>query len=1503
MKKIILSIILLAINYSFNFAQTIKEFPEDDAGFISTYSSLLKTCNRDDCKKVTLWFDQSFSSSKAKAYLPLVKSITQTMLQKKASAYPAFYNFTLLLQSIDSAKTSTANVEQNLKILQAFIQQSSVGNLKLFSQYNDYLINLFSTNSIYHSNTRKWKTTSDFKTIFENNKPIFEFQNTDLIATTTNDTIVIKSTTGKYYPLENVWQGSKGKIHLTRAGFDATNNFVEFSDHTIDLSKSDIVIDNASLTFKPMFNEIIKGKYTDRLLQTKTQSKQHPTFVSQKNDILFNTDAKEVKLVGGFTLEGNTTYCVSSENRDAELKIYDKNNKEKIVLIANKINIEKQGKINIEECMMKIILDSNEIYHPYVNFSYDSKTRNIKAYRDLSKPLSKQPFSSDYHKMFIYADELKWNIDSTNILFGMIGISDYIPAIFESYNYYHKGLENKYKGTNEAGPLLKIYRYFEKIQSKNIDAVSMAQEINTTAPYQQTEQIFYKLTEDGYIGYNSSTRTITVKDKLINQVLSSKQQQDYDNMKFASFKRYNNARLNTKSNILEIYGVEEVKISDKSQVKFLPYVDTVKIKKNRNLEVGGRIIAGKVDFVSPVFEFDYDSYTFNMKKIDSLILYVPEGDGTPNELGEVKLVRSQTAIQNLSGTLFISEPDNKSGAKENLMYPYFVSKDTANTFYDNGKHGNKYSREKFKFNIEAFRLDSLTTIPTEKINLKGELVAGNIFEPLKANLTLQEDKSLGTQINISDKGLKLYRKDGRYFSALKLSKDGLSGKGIFEFGSAKLHADTAFFFEDSVYAELDSINITKNATYKFPDVRNKGLKMEWNAIKDSVVMTPNNNQKFSIFNNAVSLDGVLILDREELKATGTLEWYKTKLKSNDISFTDISFKSKNGQLNLIGDNGVSLLRSNDVNTNFDVVKRIADIELNTNDTIPLELFQYVANPKFIKYELDKNLLQLKAKDASSLFFLQSTNPEKELLTFETNTADLNLKNNTIYFGGIKNLKLTDSKIQPYNEEIYIEPDGSVRNLKKATVIFNANNDYHTIKNANIEIKSKNKFVGNGEYEFKTTDGLTQIIKIKEIDVNNSFKKEITVETSGKKKIKQLVTDEDKIYTYAKTEITEEDKFKLNKSIHYKGAFEFDSKNKDLTIDGYAKVVLKTVETDWIPIKQKLDPNKPEITIDSLLAKAKNLITGIFYDRYLSEFYSNVLREKRNKEDAEICVAKGNFVINSETNDIIFGNNNAFTNPTLRTNAFKYNEVIKKVNATGEINLGLQIGQIKAIAIGDIEYNGKDIILNADLALKTLIDSYVAQSIISNFVAADSNYIYSKYRKNTTVQRTLSLLCKDSLEAKYVISALMAKDSLSFAKSIEHNIIFSGTKFYWDAVESSFKSVGEVTVPYFGENLVKKTYKAYIEIGYGENLDFINIILETKSKKWLYIRIKNGQMGISSSVTDIYNYVSTLPEYMKVVKDGRNTLFELAPASIIMKEDFMMRMEDFQERFKSKLEPK
>ena len=162
--------------------------------------------------------------------------------------------------------------------------------------------------------------------------------------------------------------------------------------------------------------------------------------------------------------------------------------------------------------------------------------------------------------------------------------------------------------------------------------------------------------------------------------------------------------------------------------------------------------------------------------------------------------------------------------------------------------------------------------------------------------------------------------------------------------------------------------------------------------------------------------------------------------------------------------------------------------------------------------------------------------------------------------------------------------------------FNADSSFHTIKEAEVNIIGRNDFSGTGNYYFKMNNGTVEKIAIADINVNNPFRGQ-TASYNKKGKKAEDIRDMSKIFTYAKTTIQEEDNFKIDNKVYYKGKFDFDSKHKDIFLDGAVKVDIANSTSDWIPNVQRLDPKKPAVSMDSILNQANNsLFVGLMLDK-------------------------------------------------------------------------------------------------------------------------------------------------------------------------------------------------------------------------------------------------------------------------------------------------------------------
>jgi hypothetical protein len=340
------------------------------------------------------------------------------------------------------------------------------------------------------------------------------------------------------------------------------------------------------------------------------------------------------------------------------------------------------------------------------------------------------------------------------------------------------------------------------------------------------------------------------------------------------------------------------------------------------------------------------------------------------------------------------------------------------------------------------------------------------------------------------------------------------------------------------------------------------------------------------------------------------------------------------------------------------------------------------------------------------------------------------------------------------------------------------------------------------------------------------------------------------------------------------------------------------------MKQELDPKKPAVSMDSVMNQAKdNLFTGLMLDRYNAELYPVVLQDKRDSRDAQVFDIKGNMVFSkTEPGIIFFGDDNAFRNSYTHTSGLKYNEQNKNMDVIGEIGMGLKMGPVKTAVVGSFNYTppSQNLTINGDFALKFMMAPEISGTIIGAFVLADSASIFTNYKRNKPIQKLFSVLTKDTLEANYLLAKMYMQDSMFIPRSLDYNLVITGTRFFWDVQDASFKSVEKVSLAIFGGDIIKRQYDAYIEMGYSGETDFVNIYLQNKGGGWLYIKFKRGQMGIASSVPDVYNTLVTLKDADRVYYEGKNPVFEFMPADLSMRDNFVARMEDFKERFKAEI---
>jgi len=343
--------------------------------------------------------------------------------------------------------------------------------------------------------------------------------------------------------------------------------------------------------------------------------------------------------------------------------------------------------------------------------------------------------------------------------------------IFESNNYYSDMAFQQLQGNAPHNPLNEIKRFTHYAMRNEFDDLEFADFLGISEP--AVHRYLLALSYKGFIQYNFKTGHVKIKPKLDDYILASINKKDYDVMRFISdasdasnegtnnkgIKR--NAFLSLLNNNIHIAGVRLIHLSDSQNVSIYPAGGKIILKKNRDFDFSGKVLAGMFLYKGTNFSFSYDKFKLDLPDIREMKMQVKTGELDQYGLPIMKTVRNK--IENMSGELLIDDPMNKSGLKNYPKYPIFYSKKDAYVYYDSKKiQQGVYKRDNFYFQVYPYEMDSLNSVDGSRINFEGHFVSAGIFPPFEETLRVMPDLSLGFNRKTPPQGYPLYGGKAKY---------------------------------------------------------------------------------------------------------------------------------------------------------------------------------------------------------------------------------------------------------------------------------------------------------------------------------------------------------------------------------------------------------------------------------------------------------------------------------------------------------------------------------------------------------------------------------------------------------------------------------------------------------------------------------------------------------------------------------------------------------------------
>ncbi len=705
-----------------------------------------------------------------------------------------------------------------------------------------------------------------------------------------------------------------------------------------------------------------------------------PRFESYRKDLEFANIAPHVKLYGGISLQGSKMNANGSADQKAMIKIFRYDKLLGVVAKSRNFDISKDKEINAAESDVKLLLGKDSLMHGGLALRYNSDKRELYLFRG-KNGIERAAFYDFYHRLEMSPDVIFWDMNEPLLYLRNIAQSGQSQIIVESFEYYSAGKMDKFQNIADYNIIEKLKSIVETSGENEFTTEDLARRLSPTYSAPTIKGILYKLVEDGFIDYDPQKEIVRVRYKTFHYVDARKKKVDYDNIRIDSKTDSINAEIDMRSLDMNLRGVNEIALSDTSFVVIFPEDKTVIVKQNRGMDFSGAMFAGRLDLAGNGFSFDYSNFKIDLSTVDSVIINIPTGN--LDETGKPTVGPIKSIIEKVTGSLQIDSNNNRSGRLKHPSYPSLATTQPSYVYYDKpATLGGLYNREKFFFELEPFKFDSLNTFKTTKVGFNGKLVSASIFPEMKERITIQNDLSLGFKTEKNN--IALYGGKGTFSNAIFLDNTGLRGKGLIRFMASESKSQDIIFYPDSTNAKVESFTMKAgiHGGVEFPNVTGGDDIIHWVPYNDSMVVQMD-SLPFKIFDGQTILHGDLVVQSSGLSGAGNIEWSDATLSASNISFTKNKMHSDSADFAIkMLDPKKFALKTSDVNVTIDFEKKIGHFISNTDDIATSFPFnQYRTSINEFKWDMDKKKMTFLAPKGSEAEFT-STNPDQDSLSFK-----------------------------------------------------------------------------------------------------------------------------------------------------------------------------------------------------------------------------------------------------------------------------------------------------------------------------------------------------------------------------------------------------------------------------------------------------------------------------------------------------------------------------------------
>tara|TARA_B110000503_G_scaffold14381_1_gene19612 strand:- start:6219 stop:10703 length:4485 start_codon:yes stop_codon:yes gene_type:complete len=1311
--------------------------------------------------------------------------------------------------------------------------------------------------------------------------PLLTFQNARLIGKNKNDRIEVERTSGVWDLTTNRIQLSGGKLPWTGTQFDSLGYYAELGPFELKLNSNGFSCGEATWHADLIANPL-QGRVTTKLQNiSKQDSKTYPRFNSDFDIIRLEGLYEGVIYEGGMSVKGARISGIGSPDELAKVDVF-RNDTVFMTFQSTEFLFSPRG-FSSSHSRMILSFRNDTIGHPDVSVRLDDESGFFRVMRQ-TEGLGQQSFTDSYHDISWDVDGFTWNRKESKVSIGSVFGGSSKAGVFASDAFFKRESFLMMKGIGDIHPLSRVKDFVEDSGQREFSSEDYARFIHMSELQARVELL--NLANAGFVYFDPETSWCVVLPKVFSNIRNFSGREDYDVLQWQSSPKSGaNAEWSLLNGFMSIYGVDYVFLSDSQDVKIVPRNREVVLSDNRDFTFNGRLIAGNLDMNGEGFSFDYDSFSIELNQISSVNLSVNE-DSNLDARGNPFKQRVRTVLSEVSGTLAIDHPNNRSGVWSRLHaeYPIFTSIDPSFVYFDQPElYQGAYKRDAFYYAVDPFVLKRLDDLTSETLKFNGTLVSAGILADLQEPLRVMDDMHLGFQSETPQVGQVVYGTSARFTNGVILNGSGLQGAGRIDFLTAEIRSNQLVFLPDSTIGYAEWMVNDRSASSDVPSLKNKDGYVVFRPLVEELEMR-SGEEPLALFDEDVFLEGHSTLSNSGLTASGLIVFSDASLTSCDFNLKERQILSDSAAFQVSGrTSGIAAFQTNDVRCQVDFDERIGDFMPNSGETkIELPIQQYICYMDRFRWFMDQDAVDLISdRQTENLPFdfsedrkisnFVSVHPEQDSLHFLSIRATYRIEDDFLRCQDVKELAIADARIFPDSGIVIVRKGAQIDQLTNAGLVANDVTRQHYIDGANLTVRGRLSFEGQGDYRYRSILGDTTYIFMDEIYVDESYQ------------------------TRANGQVVARDGFALGPAFGFAGLVNMASSEPNLWFEGGVKLLKPCDEflSTWIHFESFLDPLDLAIPLDTNVRDVDGdlLAYGLMASSQAPfSIQSGFLDPLGDDTDIKLMPVEG--ALRFADDHYVISSLEKFENASAAGNRINLNVNQCDLSGSGDMSLPFNFNLVSHDFAGEFFQDAQ----NRHHVKGTFrLDFHFEDDLFERMTEQIPSWVSSEpvdVGQTNYEQALVSWLGKEKSE-KLLNDLAMTGQIKNVPKKLQNSLVFTGVDFIWDDNEEMFVSEGNIGLVTLGKHLVFQEIPGKIELIRSRSGDAFRLYLHGDEGNWYYFEYKLGKLNVSSPDLILLTMIADIKKDKKEVKgeNGSRFLYQYL-RNTIRRDDLVDKYRDF-----------